>query len=311
MTHSKVYPDAAVPRRAQPSKARQDGLLAYLLMSPALLYLLVVMAVPFLWALYTSFTDKTIGAPAHFIGLQNYLSLLTDPGFWQAVRNTLLFTAGAVIAKVIFGMAMALVLNQNIRFRNFFRVLLFLPWTIPSIVSVFTWQWLYSDVGGVLSDLLMRLHLIESPLPWLASPSLAMFSVILVNVWRGVPFVGIAVLAGLQSISHDQHEAAMIDGAGMLARFRHITLPGVREVTLLTAVITTIWTLNDFEIIWLLTRGGPANATQVLSTLSYTEGFLNLHIGKAIAIAVVTLPALIWLINYVTRRSLSDSNPAH
>ncbi|MBD2864755.1 sugar ABC transporter permease [Paenibacillus sp. IB182363] len=276
-------------------------------MSPVLIYLLAVMVIPFGWALYLSFTNKVVGNNATFIGLGNYIELVKDSLFWKAVWNTAVFTLVAVIGKTVFGMIMALVLNEKIVFRNVFRVLLFLPWTIPTIVSVFTWQWIYSDVGGVLNYLLLKTHLISQPVGWLASPDLAMFSVILVNVWRGIPFMGIAILAGLQTLSKEMYEAAMLDGAGAIKRFFYMTLPSVKEVTVLAAVMTTIWTLNDFEIIWLLTRGGPSNGTQVLSTLSYTIGFLNMSLGKAIAIAIMTMPPLIMLINFVTKRSLSSN----
>ncbi len=277
-------------------------------MSPVLVYLLAIMLLPFGWALYLSFTDKTVGVPAHFIGFGNYVELLKDSMFWKAVKNTIIFTAVAVVLKSVFGMVMALVLNEKIIFRNLFRVLLFLPWTIPTIVSVFTWQWIYSDVGGVLNYLLLKINAIGRPIGWLAKPDLAMMSVIIVNVWRGIPFMGIAILAGLQSVSKEMYEAAMLDGAGAVKRFFYMTLPSVKEVTILAAVMTTIWTLNDFEIIWLLTRGGPDNGTQVLSTLSYTIGFLNMSLGKAIAIAIMTMPPLIMLINYVTKRSLASAD---
>ncbi|WP_254639228.1 carbohydrate ABC transporter permease [Cohnella sp. GbtcB17] len=289
-------------------KIRLDNKLAYLLMSPVLVYLLAIMLLPFGWALYLSFTDKTVGVPAHFIGFGNYVELLKDSMFWKAVKNTIIFTAVAVVLKSVFGMVMALVLNEKIIFRNLFRVLLFLPWTIPTIVSVFTWQWIYSDVGGVLNYLLLKINAIGRPIGWLAKPDLAMMSVIIVNVWRGIPFMGIAILAGLQSVSKEMYEAAMLDGAGAVKRFFYMTLPSVKEVTILAAVMTTIWTLNDFEIIWLLTRGGPDNGTQVLSTLSYTIGFLNMSLGKAIAIAIMTMPPLIMLINYVTKRSLASAD---
>lgn len=274
-------------------------------MSPVLIYLLAVMVLPFGWAVYLSFTNKVVGVPATFVGFKNYIDLFQESLFWKAVWNTLLFTVISVAAKTVFGMVMALVLNEKIMFRNVFRVLLFLPWTIPTIVSVFTWQWIYSDVGGVLNFILMKIGWVSQPVGWLATPDLAMFSVILVNVWRGIPFMGIAILAGLQTISKEMYEAAMLDGAGAIKRFFYMTLPSVKEVTVLAAVMTTIWTLNDFEIIWLLTRGGPSNGTQVLSTLSYTIGFLNMNLGKAIAIAILTMPPLIMLINIVTKRSLS------
>jgi len=288
-------------------RTNTDNKLAYALMSPVLIYLLAVMVIPFGWALYLSFTNKVVGSSATFIGFGNYIELVKDSLFWKAVWNTAVFTLVAVIGKTVFGMIMALVLNEKIVFRNVFRVLLFLPWTIPTIVSVFTWQWIYSDVGGVLNYLLLKAHLIAQPVGWLASPDLAMFSVIMVNVWRGIPFMGIAILAGLQTLSKEMYEAAMLDGAGAIKRFFYMTLPSVKEVTVLAAVMTTIWTLNDFEIIWLLTRGGPSNGTQVLSTLSYTIGFLNMSLGKAIAIAIMTMPPLIMLINFVTKRSLSSN----
>jgi len=288
-------------------KTNEDSKLAYVLLSPVLLYLLAVMVLPFGWAVYLSFTNKAVGTPATFIGLKNYIDLMKDSLFWKVAWNTLLFTVVAVIGKTVFGMVMALVLNEKIVCRNLFRVLLFLPWTIPTIVSVFTWQWIYSDVGGVLNYILTKTGILDHQVGWLATPNLAMFSVILVNVWRGIPFMGIAILAGLQTISREMYEAAMLDGAGAIKRFVYMTLPSVKEVTILAAVMTTIWTLNDFEIIWLLTRGGPSNGTQVLSTLSYTTGFLNLSLGKAIAIAIITMPPLILLINYVTKRSLSSN----
>ncbi|MEW8978823.1 MAG: sugar ABC transporter permease [Symbiobacterium sp.] len=284
---------------------RQQNRLAYFLMSPVLIYLLAVMLVPFGWAVYVSLTDKMVGAPATFIGLGNYVELFRDKYFWRAVVNTLIFTGVAVVLKVVFGMVMALVLNEELPLRNLFRVLLFLPWTMPTVVSVFSWQWMYSDVGGVLNFLLTRTGLLDQPVGWLSTPRLAMLSVILVNVWRGTPFLGIAILAGMQAIPKDIYEAAQVDGANAIYKFFRITLPLVRDVTVLAAVITTIWTLNDFEIIWLLTRGGPANATQVFSTYSYTIGFLNMNLGKAIAISVISLPPLIWLINIVTKKTLA------
>ena len=273
-----------------------------------LVYLLAVMALPLLWALYISFTDKSIGRSESFVGFEQYAELLSDPLFWRTVLNTLVFTVGAVVLKLIFGMIMALVLNESFRGRAIYRVLLFLPWTVPTIVSVFVWQWMFSDVGGVFNAVLRIFGLIEAPVPWLTDPEMAMISVILVNAWRGIPFIGIVLLAGLQGISHDLYEAARLDGANVVQRFAYITLPMIRSVAMLAAVITTVWTLNDFEIIWLLTRGGPADATQVFSTLSYTEGFLNLNLAKASAIAILSIPPLVILINYVTKRTLKEQD---
>lgn len=285
---------------------RSETAFAYTLLAPVLIYLLLVMLVPFLWSIFTSMTDKMIGTIGRFIGLQNYRELLGDALFLKAIVNSLIFTIGAVFGKVLFGMIMALVLNENIRCRNLFRSVLLLPWTIPTIVSVFAWQWMFRGTGGVLNYLLQSLRIIRHPIGWLVTPSMAMFSVILVNVWRGIPFLGISILAGLQTISPELYEAARIDGANAARRFWSITLPQLRSVILLASLVTTIWTLNDFEIIWLLTHGGPSNGTQVFSTLSYTVGFFYLQLGKSIAISIFMFPLLVVLIHFVTKTALSS-----
>jgi multiple sugar transport system permease protein len=285
---------------------QNEGGLAFWLTTPTFGYLLLVMLAPFCWAIYISLTDKKIGTVANFIGLKNYWELVTDSLFLKALLNTIIFTVFAVIFKVVFGMIMALVLNEDIKARNFFRALLVLPWTIPTLVSVYTWQWLYSDVGGALNYILLHLGIIEQPVGWLSTPLMAMISVIIVNVWRGTPFLGISILAGLQTVDVGLYEAAKIDGANMFQQFWHITMPSVKNIVILSSIITTIWTLSDFDIIWLLTRGGPADGTQVISTLSYTYGFLNFDLGKAIAISIFIFPLLILLVHYTTKKTLES-----
>ena len=285
-------------------RLQNEGKLAFWLLAPTAGYLILVMLVPFCWAVYMSLTDKMIGSVANFIGLQNYWNLIFEPLFLKALLNTAIFTVVAVIFKVLFGMMVALVLNEDIKARSFFRALLILPWTIPTLVSVYIWQWLYSDVGGALNYILIHSGIMKEQVGWLSTPWLAMTSVIIVNVWRGTPFLGISILAGLQTVDLGLYEAAKIDGANIIRQFWHITLPAVKNVIILAAIITTIWTLSDFEIIWLLTRGGPANGTQVLSTLSYTCGFLNMNLGKAIAISIFLFPALIVLVHYITKKNM-------
>lgn len=286
------------------SKKYSDNKLGTVLISPVIIYLLVIMVIPFAWAIYTSFTNKMVGTPGQFVGLKNYINLIKNDLFWKSVVNTLIFTIFAVVLKVIFGTIMALVLNEDIKFRNVFRALLFLPWTIPTLISVFTWQWMFSDIGGVLNYVLLKMNLISEPIGWLATRQAAMSSVITINVWRGIPFLGIAILAGLQTISKDMYEAATIDGANVIKRFIYITIPSIKVIIILAALVTTIWTLNDFEIIWLLTRGGPSNGTQVISTLSYTLGFLNLKLGEAITVSIISFPPLIALVYYITKKLL-------
>ena len=275
---------------------------------PVIVYLFLTQAYPFLNALYTSLTDKTIGVEGKLIGFKNYFDLARDPVFWLTVKNSFIFTIGAIAFKLLFGLIMAVVLNQKLRFLNLWRALLFLPWTIPTIVSVLTFKWMYSSTGGVFNALLLGAGLIHRPIDWLGTAAMAMFSVVLVNVWRGTPFFGISILAGLQAIPQEQYEAAEIDGANSVQRFFYITLPSVKNVILLVTIVSTIWTINDFQIIWVLTRGGPVNSTQVFSTLTYVMAFLNLDLAKAIAVSVASVPILLVLVLWVTRTVLNNED---
>ena len=284
---------------------KYKNILPYLLIAPVALYILGVMVFPFCWALYVSFTDKLIGVEGSFIGLGNYIELLQDPIFLMSIVRTFIFTGGSVILKLIFGIAMAVVLNEKLRCRNMFRSILLLPWTLPTVVVVLVWQWMFSDVGGVLNALLQMIG-VSKPVLWLARPGMAMFSVILVNVWKGTPFIAISVLAGLQNISLEYYEAASIDGANVIQKFVRITLPLLRDVIFLAALMTTIWTLNNFEVIWLLTKGGPSNATNVAAVYSYITAFRNNNLSKAISISVLFLPIMILLINKITKKSLEE-----
>lgn len=281
------------------------NILPYILIAPVVIYIVCVMVFPFCWALYISFTDKVIGVEGKFAGLKNYIELLMDPIFQKSILHTFVFTGGSVIAKLILGIAMAVVLNEKIKCRNVFRSILLLPWTIPTVVVVLVWQWMFSDVGGVLNALLQMAG-VSKPVLWLSKPGTAMFSVILVNVWKGAPFIAISVLAGLQNISPEYYEAASIDGANICQRFIRITLPLLRDVIFLVALMTTIWTLNNFEVIWLLTKGGPSNATNVVAVYSYIMAFRNNNLSKAIATSVLFLPFMMLLINKVTKKSLEE-----
>lgn len=293
----------------KPLNLRQRNIrkLGTALIAPIVIYLLVVMVYPFCWAIFVSLTDKKVGTQGSFIGLSNYIDLFKDSLLWKSVLNTGIFAIGAVTLKVVFGMIMALILNEKIVCRNVNRALLMLPWTIPTIVSVLIWQWIFSDVSGVMNFLLMKLNLTDAPIGFFAKRELAMGVVILVNAWRGAPFVGISVLAGLQCIDETMYEAARIDGANAWKRFCNVTLPMVKNVTILAAIVTTVWTLSDFEIVWMLTKGGPSNGTQLLSTLSYTYGFMNMDLGKALAIALVSFPPLALLVHFSTKRMLEQS----
>src|SRR5919199_1722115 len=246
--------------------------------------------------------EALLGAEeAPWIGLQNYAALLGDGAFWMATRNTFVFTAGSIGCKLAIGLAVALVINEAIPFRGLWRAIVMLPYAMPTLVSVLVWKWMYNDVAGVLDYLLTQTHVSQEPVLWLADPNIAMPAVIAVNVWRGFPFFVITILAGLQTVPQELYDAAKVDGAGVWARFRAVTLPGVVPVMAVTTLFSTILTFNDFTIIWILTQGGPGNATNVLATLTYKIAIPGLELGKGVAVSVMMLPILVLMILLLNR----------
>ena len=239
------------------SRGKKNTRFAYAVDSPLVIYLAAVLIYPLLWGLYISFTSKTIGGPANFTGLKNYQKLLGDPEYRRSIMNTVVFTALSIAFKTFFGMLMALALNQKFKGRNLVRALLMIPWTLPNIVVVYNWRWIFNPSGGIANHILKSLHLIDKDLVWFGTAGLALFTVVVANVWRGTPFFGVSILAKLQTIPEDYYEAAELDGAGIMQKFRYITFPEVKDVTLLSMLMSTIWTINEFETIWLMTGGGP------------------------------------------------------
>jgi ABC-type sugar transport system permease subunit len=199
-------------------------------------------------------------------------------------------------------MAMALVLNARIRFRSFWTGVLLIPWVAPTVVSALNFLWIYDYSLGVLNYILVRVTgLLPQGVGWLSEPGTAMASVIAVNVWRGFPFFGISFLAGLKSVPAELYEAAAVDGAGALGRFRHVTLPGLKNIIIIVMLLSTIWTFNDFQIVYILTRGGPGGATQVLPVFTYEMAFGAQRLGEAIAVALYMLPAMAAVIIVLSR----------
>jgi len=269
---------------------KQGNLIPVAILFATLLFLLTVQGYPLLWSINVSLTDQSIGSQGHFIGFRNFIDLFSRPAFWNAMLFTLIYTGSAIFWKLLLGMIMAMTLNQPLKGRAVWRALLFLPWALPALTSVLSWRWMLGDVGGIFNFLLMKLHLISRPVGWLGGVHLAQMSVILVNVWRGTPFFGISLLAALQAIPGYLYEAAIIDGANAWQCFLAITIPSIRNVIVLVSLVSTIWTLGDFTIIWLMTRGGPANATHVFSTFSYITAFQNLEIAKGVSISLLIIP---------------------
>lgn len=285
----------------------RDASFGYALLFPAAALIVILVGYPFVRALWLSFHRKLLGkVEAPWIGLENYQALLGDRVFWLAVKNTFVFTAGSVALKLLIGLTIALILNEALPLRNLWRSIILLPYAMPTLVSVLVWKWMFSDIGGVLDYLLNQTNIKDGPMLWLSDPGKAMGSVIAVNVWRGFPFFVITILAGLQGVPQDQYDAAMVDGAGVFARFRYVTLPSILPVIAVVTLFSTILTFNDFAIIWVLTRGGPGGATDVLSTLTYKVAIAGYELGKGVAVSVLMLPILVVLIvllgRFVNRR---------
>jgi multiple sugar transport system permease protein len=294
-----TLPAPARPAR-WPSVRTRESLGGIGLLAPTVLILIGLVLYPFFYAIWLAFTDKTVGSPGQFVGFKNFAYVLAWPQFTTAVWNTVVFTVSAVAMKFVLGMAVALVLNQQIRGRNFFRAFLLLPWAMPAFVVYLVWRWLYDPLSGLINYALIDLGLIATPIAFLSERSTAMLSVIVAHVWRNFPFYAISFLAGMQTISQELYDAAQVDGASRAQQFRHITLPGLYHIIGVVVLLTTIWTANAFEPVYLLTGGGPSDATMVYTMLVYVMGMMNLRLGEAAAVSTLFLPLLIALVLAVT-----------
>ena len=289
-------------------RRRQETGTALVLLLPLFVLVVSLIAYPIYRAVWLSFTDKLVGYPERWVGLRNYLYLIHDDTFHTVVRNSLVFTVASVALKVGTGLLMALVLHATWRWRNFFRGLLLLPWITSTVIIALTWRWMFDAFPGrgFFNSVLLDAGLISRPIAFMATPEGAMAAVVVANWWRGFPFFGVSYLAGMQSIPGELYEAASVDGAGAWRRFWHITLPGLKHVMLVTILLTFIFTINDFNIIYVMTRGGPGTATQVFATYSYEVAFNQLRWGRGVTISIFVVPLLIALIPLVSRYLLRE-----
>jgi multiple sugar transport system permease protein len=294
-----MHSGSSTTAQAQPPLAasgrsfwQRESALGWLLLAPVLVVMLILVVWPFSTAIWISFTDKSIGRDANWVGLSNFAQVVSSPRFLRSLQNSLIFTLVAIALKFVLGMAMALVLNKAFFGRNFLRAYFLVPWVLPGFVAYMIWRWFLDPLQGVANYALTDLGLITFPLEFLSSPTTAMPSVIVAHVWRSFPFFGVAFLAGLQNIPAEQYEAAAVDGASGWQKFLYITLPGLRHVILVVLMLSTIWTFNAFEPIYLLTGGGPADATMVYTVLAYEMGIVNMRLGEASAVPVLILPVL-------------------
>ncbi|MEU8231210.1 ABC transporter permease subunit [Actinoplanes sp. NPDC048967] len=294
----------------------RDWRLAVLFLAPTALLVGGLVLVPIARSIITSTTERH-GQESVFVGLDNYLALVSDQQFHTGVVNSFVFTAYAEIFKVVLGLAAALLLHQRRRGRAVIAGLLLVPWVVPTVVTAFSWRALLDPIFGSVNNLLtasgigpllVDLHLVDSwPAGWLSDPSLAMPSVILVNVWKGVPFFTVCFLAGLKSIPAELYEAATIDGASTWQRFANVTLPGLRHVITVTVTLSSIWTFNNFDLIWLLTQGGPGDVTAPYVLVAYSKAILQLQYGAGAAVTLVMLPIIGALVFVLVRLLRQDT----
>ena len=287
-------------------------LFGYTLLAPAVLYVLLLVGVPFVFSLYLAMSDASVGSPvARFVGLENFRATLENATFYVALRNTLLFTIGAGIMKGILGTTLAFLLLQPFKGRKIIRALIVVPFTLPIAVSVLGWKWMFDSQFSVINWALSNLHLIgkygspDWPV-WLGQPNLALLSVMFVNVWRGFPFSAIVLLAGMTSIPPEIIDAAKVDGAPFLQRFRKVIVPMIAPILFIGSAFDTVFTLSDLSIVYLLTNGGPDGATEILPTLAYNTGIRGGALGRGAAISLflfpLLLPAMILLLRTLRRR---------
>ncbi len=268
----------------------REEILGYLLMLPALALLTIFVLYPFVYGIWLSLTDSRIGVLGGFVGLRNFLELTQDSIFQQTFRNTFLYTGVTTVFKLIFGLAVAVLLNQAFPLKRFVRAAVLLPWIVPTVLSALAWLWMFDSTFSVLNWVLARFG-IKGPV-WLGTNPWPMISLMAVNIWRGTPFYAISFLAGMQTINQELYEAAAIDGASRWQMFRHITLPMLRPVIIIVLLLSVILTFSDFQLIYVLTRGGPANSTHLFATLAYQVGLPSGEIGRGAAISLFIFPAL-------------------
>ncbi|HEX6001562.1 MAG TPA: sugar ABC transporter permease [Hyphomicrobiaceae bacterium] len=262
-------------------------------MLPAAAFLILFLAYPLGLGVWLSFTDARIGRTGAFVGWENYEWLWGDSVFWISVFNTVLYTVVASIIKFAVGLYLAILLNQHMPFKAIIRAIVLVPFIVPTVLSAIAFWWLYDSQFSIISWSLRQTGLIETNIDFLGSVWNARWSVIFANIWRGVPFVAITLLAGLQTVSPSLYEAAIIDGASAWQRFRYITYPLLTPIIAVVMTFSVLFTFTDFQLIWVLTRGGPVNATHLMATLSYQRAILGGHLGEGAAIATAMIPFLL------------------
>jgi multiple sugar transport system permease protein len=292
-------PLRAPRRRALPALrdwSEREDVFSWLMILPPMAFLIALVGYPFVYGIWLSLENRPVAQPGTFIGLGNFFTDFHDPTFWQVVQNTFVYTGAATLLKMVGGLGLALVMNQAFPLKNLVRAVLLLPFIVPTVLSTIAWMWILDPSFSVINWLLVHSGLAVRGPSWLGNPTLAMGSLIVVNTWRGLPFYAITLLAGLQTIPPELYEAATIDGAGALDRFRYVTLPLLKPVVFIVTMFSLIFTFSDFQLVYVLTRGGPANATHLFATYAFDLAMSGGQFGLGASVALTMLPPLALLI---------------
>jgi multiple sugar transport system permease protein len=269
---------------------------SWLMMTPPILFLAALVGYPFLYGIGLSLEDRMVAHPGTFAGINNFIRDAHDEVFWKVLANTFIYTAAATVLKMVFGLGLALAMNQQFRMKNVVRALLLLPFIVPTVLSTIAWMWMLDPAFSVVNRILIEFGWPKPGPSWLGNPILAMCSIIVINTWRGLPFYGITLLAGLQTVPTELYEAATIDGASAWQRFRFVTLPILQPIIMIVTLFSVIFTFADFQLVYVLTHGGPQNATNLLATYAFDIGMGAGQLGLGASVALTMLPALALLI---------------
>jgi multiple sugar transport system permease protein len=290
---TKLAERGEAPTRALFDVLVRDTSVAYAFVAPAFFLLIFLVAYPFVLSVWFSLSDARVGETGSFVGLDNFRRLLGSDIFRQTLQNSMVFTTAALGLKTVFGMALALLLFRVARFKRLIRGAVLLPFIVPTALSTLIWWWMFEPLYSVVNWTLKNLHLVNRDIPWLPDPYLAMFTVVLVNTWRGLPFFAITLLAGLVAIPRELYEAAESDGAGPIGRFWYVTVPLLKPVLAVVILFSAIFTLADFNIVYILTKGGPMNMTHLFATYSFALGLQSGQIGQGAAVSLFLFPILL------------------